>query len=417
MMKKHTVFGSFRRALLLSVLLLALTAGASAFDTAQDSGLLMLVNKSHSLSEDYAPVRVALQGINSGSNGRPMRKETADAFTAMYHDMAEAGITACNVISGYRSYSTQQNLVNTKVDARVAAGSSRQNAYNQVTMSTAPAGCSEHQLGLALDLSTGTKSNQNFAYSDAGKWINENCWKYGFVLRYQSGKSDLTGIVNEAWHYRYLGVPHAQILYENDWCFEEYIEYLHANGSYTITTDDATYHIYWTNNTQAEFTDIIDISSDNAGGWIITTGSLADPLSAVKGHWSENAFLALQERGITFTKMVNPGIAITYGDFARLCGIEFPENSSEVLKREDAAALLEPTLPDKTLTYLTYSDLSKLSGTRFQSLQMAVTNGIFTHEEGAAFRPTDDMTWGEAAATALRYLELMDTQAETDTTA
>ena len=414
-MKKHICTFVFRRALLLSAILLIMTGAASAFDTEKDTGLLMLVNKTHSVPEDYVPACVALQNINSGSDGRPMRKETADAFTAMFRDMAEAGITKCNVISGYRSYSTQKNLVDTKVEARVAAGSSRQNAYNQVTMSTAPAGCSEHQLGLALDLSTGTKSNQNFATSAAGKWINENCWKYGFVRRYQGEKSDITGIVNEAWHYRYLGVPHAQILYENNWCLEEYIEYLHENGSYTITTDDATYHIYWTQNSQAEFSDIIDVSGDNAGGWIITTGSLADPLAAVKGHWSESAFLALQERGVTFTKVINPGISITFGEFAHLCGLDTPENRGEVLKREDAAALLEPTLPDKTLTYLTYSDLSKLSGNRFQSLQMAVTNGIFTHEEGTAFRPTANMTWGEAAATALRYLALMDTKTESST--
>ncbi len=399
---------TLRRPLLLMILCLVLTGTVSAFDTSEDSGLLMLVNKSHPVAESYVPECVDLQGINSISNGRPMRKETAEAYIRMYADMAKAGITSCNVISGYRSYETQLGLVSKKVDARVAAGASRQNAYNQVTMSTAPAGCSEHQLGLALDLSTGSSSSQSFAVSAAGKWLNENCWKYGFVLRYQTGKSHLTGIVNEAWHYRYLGVPHAQILYENNWCYEEYIEYLHKHGSYTITTDEATYHIYWTQNTQTEFSDVINISGDNAGGWIITTSSAADPLAAVKGHWSESAFRALQDRGTVFRKIIDPGSVITHGDFAALLTLSAADNADNDLTREGAAKLMEDLLPKKELFYLSYADLDKISGYAFQSVQIAVSNGIFSHEAGAKFRPTDKMTWGEAAATVLRYFELMD---------
>jgi len=416
-MKQFRLTTLLRRTLLLVASIVLLTTGAAAFDTTADSGLLMLVSKTHPVSSDYVPALVKLENINSTSNGMSMRAETAEAFTRMYADMMADGVSSCNVISAYRSYSYQKYLVDSKVEKRVANGSSYEYAYSQVTLSTAPAGSSEHQLGLALDLSTSTQSSQGFASSEAGKWMGEHAWKYGFIRRYQADKSQFTGIVNEAWHFRYVGVPHAQIMVENGWCFEEYIAYLHEHGSYTITTDEATYHIYWTANENAEFEDIIDISRDNDGGWIITTSSAADPLAAVIGHWSEGSFLALKERGVEFFSLINPKRVITVGEFARLCGLEIPENSNETLTREDAAALLEPYLPDKTLTYLTYSDLSKVSGNRFQSLQIAVTNGIFTHAEGTDFRPTDQFTWGEAAATALRYLELMDTvaaEAETE---
>lgn len=407
-MKHYTLSSLLRRTLLLCASLLLLTANAAAFDTALDSGLLMLVSKAHHVSADYVPTTVTLTNINKTSNGMTMRKETAEAFTQMYDDMVKDGVTTCNVISGYRSYDYQKYLVDTKVAQRMANGMSYQNAYNQVTVSTAPAGASEHQLGLALDLSTGSGSSQNFANTAAGKWIAQHGWKYGFIRRYDGSKSDLTGIINEAWHFRYVGVPHAQIMVENNWCFEEYIAYLTEHGSYTITTEDATYHIYRTTNEKAEFSDIIDISRDNTGGWIITTSTAADPLSGVRGHWSESSFLALQERGVTFIGLIDPKAAITFGEFARMCGLDFPENSKDILKREDAASLLETSLPDKSLTYLTYSDLAKVSGNRFQSLQIAVTNGIFVHSEGTTFRPTDNMTWAEAAVTALRYLEVMD---------
>lgn len=404
----------FRRLLLTTLLLTALTLFAAAFDTSADSGLLMLVSKAHPVSSDYVPSLVELTDCNTAGSTRKLRAEAADAFARMYADMVADGVTVCNVISGYRSYDYQNQLVEKKIAQRMASGLSRQNAYNQVTMSTAPAGASEHQLGLALDLSIGTSSSNSFGNTAAGKWLSEHAWKYGFIRRYHESKSSLTGIVDEPWHYRYVGIPHAQLMVENDWCLEEYIAALKDCGSLTLTDENATYHVYWTQDESAEFNGIVDISRDNMGGWIITTSTAADPLTEVRGHWSEASFVSLMERGVTFTRVIDPARQITFGEFARLCGLEQPENADEPMKREDAAAVLESSLPDKTLTYLTYSDLAKVSGNRFQSLQIAVTNGIFTHTPDTAFRPTDAMTWAEAAATALRYLELVDPLSETE---
>lgn len=402
-----------RKLFALALSLLILCGTAAAFDTSRDSGLLKLVNKTHSLSKEYVPELVELSDLPSAGNGIRLRGEAAEALYAMLAAMAEDGITPCNVISGYRSYAYQLQLVTEKVEKRVANGQNRETAYQQVTMSTAPAGSSEHQMGLAIDFSTGSATSVSFSNTAAGAWLKENAWQYGFILRYQEVKTTFTGIVSEPWHYRYVGLPHARIIQENGWCYEEYITYLHKNGSYTLETDGETYEIFWTQDTAAEFNNILDISSDNDGGWIITTGTAADPLSGVRGHWSESSFAALMERGATFNRRVDPQRTITRGEFAGLCGLNQPADPDAPLTRQAAARLLEATLSDKTLAYLAYTDLDEISGSAFQSVQICVANGIFSHAEGLSFRPADEMTWGEAAATALRYLESFD-EPETD---
>lgn len=405
----------FRKAVALVLCLLTLSSAAAAFDTSRDSGLLMLVNKTHSLSDTYIPELVELSGLPAEGDGLKLRSEAADALYSMLDAMAEAGIAPCNVISCYRSYAYQLQLVNEKVAKRVANGQNRESAYDQVTMSTAPAGSSEHQMGLAIDFSSGSATSVSFANTAAGAWLRENAWKYGFILRYQEVKTAFTNIVSEPWHYRYVGSPHAQIIYENGWCYEEYIAYLHENGSYTLTLDSETYDIFWTQDTAAEFTNILDISSDNDGGWIITTGTVADPLSMVRGHWSESSFTALMERGVSFNRRIDPQRTITRGEFADLCGLERPTEPNTSLTRQAAAQLLESMLSNKTLAYLVYTDLDDISGSAFQSIQICVASGIFSHAEGLSFRPADEMTWGEAAATALRYLETVDKSEETAT--
>lgn len=405
-----------RQLLALLMSLMIFTGNAAAFDTSRNSNLLLLVNKTHSISEDYVPELVELSGLSSVSNGIRLRGEAADALYTMFAAMEADGVKVCNVISGYRSYAYQLQLVTEKVEKRVANGQSREYAYEQVTMSTAPAGCSEHQMGLAIDFSASTASSVYFGGTAAGAWLKEHAWEYGFILRYQEVKTGFTGIVSEPWHYRYVGLPHSMILRENGWCYEEYISYLHEHGYYAITVGDTSYQIFWTEDTAAEYENILDISADNDGGWIITTGIVEEPLSKVAGHWSESSFLALQERGVTFNRKIDPQRPITRGEFAALCGLAAPENFNAPLIRQDAAKLLESTLPDKSLTYLVYEDIDAISGSAFQSVQMCVTNGIFSHAEGLSFRPADQMTWAEAAATALRYLQAVDTvEAEEET--
>lgn len=86
-----------------------------------------------------------------------------------------------------------------------------------------PAGYSEHNSGLSLDVGS-TQMQMNEA--PEGKWIEENAWKYGFILRYPKDKTDVTGIQYEPWHIRFIGLPHSAIMYEKNFALEEYLDYL-----------------------------------------------------------------------------------------------------------------------------------------------------------------------------------------------
>lgn len=390
--------------LLFLVLCLALCSTALAFDTAQDSQLLILVNKTHVLPADYVPETQPLSGsVPVTASSISLRPEAAQAYIAMYQAMRADGIAVCKAQSGYRSYATQRYLVNQRVGQRMQRGMSQQAAYEDATVYTAPAGASEHQTGLAIDCGIGGSLSQSFSRTPAGRWMAQHAWEYGFILRYEADKSDLTMIGAEAWHYRYVGVPHAKFISDHDFCYEEYLDYLHANGSASVTVGDTCYDIFWTDDTAQEFPglEILDISSDNAGGWIITASRPADPLIHVQGHWSESDFLRLKDMGAELDSVVLPDQAITGRELAGLCGLE--GGSKQALTREEAASFLAPYLSDQRLTRLVYTDLDEISGTAFQGVQAAVTNGLFPHGEGQSFRPKAQLTWGEAAALAVRF--------------
>ena len=147
----------------------------------------LIVNKTYTLPSSY---------------GNGLTNATTEAFNKM---QAAAKVDGLNIYisSGFRSYSYQKTLYNNYVnrDGVVAA-----DTYS------ARAGHSEHQTGLAFDVNT---INDSFANTEEGKWLNDNCYKYGFILRYPNGKSDETGYQYEPWHFRYVGVELAEKLYNN----------------------------------------------------------------------------------------------------------------------------------------------------------------------------------------------------------
>ena len=135
-----------------------------------------------------------------------------NAFNKMQADAATQGIEL-SIVSGYRSYSRQNTLYNNYVarDGKVAA-----DTYS------ARAGHSEHQTGLAADINS---LYQSFINTVEGQWLNNNCYKYGFIIRYPQGKESITGYMYEPWHIRYVGVDIATKLYNNgNWLsLEEYL--------------------------------------------------------------------------------------------------------------------------------------------------------------------------------------------------
>jgi D-alanyl-D-alanine carboxypeptidase len=162
-----------------------------------------IVNKQHPLN----PVGYAPTDLTSVGNGQQMRAEAASSLQKMFTDAATAGYTLI-ADSGYRSYNTQVSTYNSIVKA-----------YGQSYADTVSArpGFSEHQTGWAVDIGTGSCHVQDcFGDTAGGKWTQDNAYKYGFLLRYPQSLTAITGYSNEAWHFRYIGVPLATELHNKN---------------------------------------------------------------------------------------------------------------------------------------------------------------------------------------------------------
>lgn len=134
-----------------------------------------------------------------------------------------------------------------------------------------PPGASEHQSGLALDVYVKGYAGYGFLKSAAGRYVNKECWREGFIIRYPDGGEDATGVPFEPWHLRYVGSPHAEILHKNGWTLEDYCNRLDPYQFYTAcgyvlcrqTADDGFLRI------PVDWKEA-RISPDNAGGYILT---------------------------------------------------------------------------------------------------------------------------------------------------
>ncbi len=168
----------------------------------------VLVNRWNPVPDDYEPNLVSFRGLRVDASCR-------DSLERMLNDCEAAGYS-WDMTSIYRSYNFQNTIFQRKVDKLMAAGYSREAAERETSYSIAIPGTSEHQLGLAVDLKG----------SSAYGWLAANCWKYGFILRYPSGTTSLTGIYYEPWHFRYVGSELAEELHELGICVEEYMNRL-----------------------------------------------------------------------------------------------------------------------------------------------------------------------------------------------
>lgn len=119
------------------------------------------------------------------------------------------------VVSGYRTQAKQQKLFDDKVSKYRSEGHSKSEAEELAKQWVAVPGYSEHQVGLAVDI--------NGATYDLYFWLQENSYKYGFIFRYPGSKTEITGVAEEVWHYRYVGVEAATEMYEKGLCLEEYL--------------------------------------------------------------------------------------------------------------------------------------------------------------------------------------------------
>ena len=175
---------------------------------------LILVNYNHYIPDDY---QVELTEL---SNGKKVDSRIYPDLQQMFNDARSEGLSLF-VREGYRTAEEQQQIMNDKIEEYENQGCSRKEAKKMAEEYVAVPGTSEHQLGLSVDINADTtKSSSDEVY----QWLDENAYKYGFVKRYPSDKTDITGINNEPWHYRYVGKEAAEIIKKENLCLEEYVE-------------------------------------------------------------------------------------------------------------------------------------------------------------------------------------------------
>ena len=180
-----------------------------------DMGYAILVNKYTSLPEKYAPDDVVEMSNWYSYPGNSIRKDVYDAFKEMFNAAKEEGLTLI-VNSSYRTYEVQKEIYDDYDDNR---GREYADKY------AARPDFSEHQTGLSIDIFSLGSNMETFESTDEFKWLSENCYKYGFILRYPKDKEDITGYSYEAWHYRYVGKDLAKKVYDSGLTYDEYYAY------------------------------------------------------------------------------------------------------------------------------------------------------------------------------------------------
>lgn len=233
-------------------------------NTQLKSKYMILVNRDHKLSANYVPSDL----VYYGNSGMQLEKACATALKEMIDACAQAGGEKLVLYSGYRSYQRQYDKYYGKINQYIAQGYSKEKATQLTDQYYAPPGGSEHHTGLAADICLPSIVNrygqlhESFGETAQGKWLRNNCYKYGFILRYDKGKESLTGYNYEPWHFRYIGKEHAAQIYNLGLTYEEYLSMLNtvqsklahppkiqiSNNKITFTAATGTQIRYTTNN-------------------------------------------------------------------------------------------------------------------------------------------------------------------------
>ncbi len=181
--------------------------------------------------------------------------------------------------ASYDSFEKLQNAIkiqynkNLKIRSAYRTSEEQKELYETLPSDlAAPVGASEHELGLALDVYIEGTAGGEILKTEAGRYLHSNCHEYGFIIRYPYGKSDITGITYEPWHIRYIGKPHAEIIYLESLTLEEYLlDFLKPNvyyqmGNYILSRQIATDGMI---NLPIDYLSL-EISVDNCGGYLVT---------------------------------------------------------------------------------------------------------------------------------------------------
>lgn len=177
---------------------------------------LILVNQNYRVPDDY---QIELTEL---ANGEKVDSRIYPELQAMFDDARASGL-ALFVREGYRTAQEQQEIMDERIQEYQAEGYSKKEAKQLAEQYVAAPGTSEHELGLSVDINADTtKCSSDAVY----RWLAEHGYQYGFVKRYPSNKTEITGINEEPWHYRYVGREAAKEMQEKGLCLEEYVEQL-----------------------------------------------------------------------------------------------------------------------------------------------------------------------------------------------
>ena len=241
------------------------------------TGDLILVNSSYAYDFEANESTIDLVNIRDAQSFYYQVEKTEYEVAGRMLPSLDQMISACDaamgtsetgIVSAYRSYDYQQNVWNTTAEQ---SGEDYARAY------VATPGYSEHHTGLAVDIGIfySDGSQGSFSASQNAVWMDEHSSEYGFIRRYAEDKVSITGISTEKWHFRYVGLPHAVYMKQNNLCLEEYLEYLrnqtNSENPLTISTSAGNYSVWYTTETSIpKPTGDYMVSGDNIAGYIIT---------------------------------------------------------------------------------------------------------------------------------------------------
>jgi len=209
---------------------------ATQLTALDDTGFLDLISASHALEQmpDISDFRRVSDRVAASREDMVLHPVALSATADFINAGHAQGFGPFHVASGFRSFERQAEL------------------YEQVGDSSLvqPAGHSEHHTGLAIDLvpteltaGGGSLSSLLDGSSPDERWLADNAWRYGFILRYPEGASAVTGIAFEPWHFRYVGAPHAWYLWHHQLTLEEYLDMLEARGGYDLVIGQRSYSV------------------------------------------------------------------------------------------------------------------------------------------------------------------------------
>lgn len=190
---------------------------------------MIVVSPVSPMPEDYT---VEASAALSDSTNNTLQKEAAEHFVQM-KDAAKADGVTLHLQSGYRSVSYQAGLFKKQIEKWKATGMDEAAATEKAATVVTPPGCSEHNCGLAADINSPEyySLDSGFAKTKAYAWLCEHAADYGFIERYPEGKLEVTGIIPEAWHWRYVGTENAAKIKASGLCLEEFTAQLQADAA------------------------------------------------------------------------------------------------------------------------------------------------------------------------------------------